>query len=158
MGGDAVEEPAVVADDEHAAGEFEQRVLERPQRFHVQVVGRLVQQQHVASGEHRLREVHPAALAAVERAQLLLLVGALDVEPAEVNSQTVLSASSASRDWSTWAIFTVGPMTILPLSAFSLPVIMRNSVDFPAPLGPMMPTIAPGGTLKERLSMSRRSP
>src|SRR6266849_9260221 len=38
--------------------------------------------------------------------------------PPEMNSQTFLSASSASRDWSTCAIFTVGPITILPLSAF----------------------------------------
>jgi hypothetical protein len=36
---------------------------------------------------------------------------------------------------------------------------MRKSVDLPAPLGPMMPTIAPGGILNERLSIStgRRS-
>ena len=35
---------------------------------------------------------------------------------------------------------------------------MRNSVDLPAPLGPMMPTMAPAGTLKLRLSISSRSP
>jgi len=34
--------------------------------------------------------------------------------------------------WSTCAIFTVGPITILPLSAFSFPVIKcETSVDFP---------------------------
>jgi hypothetical protein len=40
------------------------------------------------------------------------------------------------------------------------PWIMRNRVDLPAPLGPMMPTMAPGGMLKLRLSISsgRRSP
>src|SRR5258708_1679552 len=85
--GDAVEEPAVVADDEHAAGEFDERVLERPQRFHVEVVRRFVEQQDVPSGEHGLREVHPAALAAGQRAQLLLLVGPPDVEPAEVGAR-----------------------------------------------------------------------
>ena len=47
--GDAVEEPAVVADDDHAAGEVEQRVLERAQRVDVEVVGRLVEQQQVAA-------------------------------------------------------------------------------------------------------------
>ena len=46
----------------------------------------------------------------------------------------------------------------MPLSGFSLPAIMRNSVDLPAPFGPMMPTIAPAGTLKLRSSISRRSP
>src|SRR5262249_55231889 len=56
------------------------------------------------------------------------------------------------------AILTVLPMATLPLSAFSLPRISLNNVDLPAPFGPMMPTIAPGGTLKESLSISRRSP
>jgi len=38
VGGDAVEEPAVVRDHQHAAGEFEQRIFQRAQRFHVVVV------------------------------------------------------------------------------------------------------------------------
>ena len=38
VGADAVEKPAVVADDHDAAGKFEQRVFQRAQRFHVQVV------------------------------------------------------------------------------------------------------------------------
>ena len=72
--GDAVEEPAVVRDDEHAAGELEQRVLERAQRLDVEIVRRLVEQQHVAALEQRRREMQPAALAAGERADDLLLV------------------------------------------------------------------------------------
>src|SRR5215510_7543418 len=43
VGGDAVEEPAVVADDHRAARKGEQRVLEGPQRVDVEVVGRLVE-------------------------------------------------------------------------------------------------------------------
>jgi hypothetical protein len=35
---------------------------------------------------------------------------------------------------------------------------MRKSVVLPAPFGPMMPTMPPGGSLKERLSMSSASP
>src|ERR1041385_6957660 len=66
--GDPIEEPAVVADDEHAACEFQERLLERPQRFHVEVVRRLVQQQDVPPGEHRLCEGHAAALPAGGRA------------------------------------------------------------------------------------------
>jgi len=53
---------------------------------------------------------------------------------------------------------TVEPIFTSPLSACSLPVIRRNSVDLPAPFGPMMPTIAPAGTLKLRSSISIRSP
>ena len=56
------------------------------------------------------------------------------------------------------ANFTVEPSTTSPRSAFSRPMIMRNKVDLPAPLGPMMPTIAPAGILKLRLSISNRSP
>ena len=47
--GDAVEEPAIVADDDGAAGEVEQRLLERAQRVDVEIVGRLVEQQQVAA-------------------------------------------------------------------------------------------------------------
>src|SRR5689334_17289744 len=43
--GDAVQEPAVVADDHRAAAETQERLFQRPQRIDVQVVGRLVQQQ-----------------------------------------------------------------------------------------------------------------
>src|ERR1043165_5763250 len=43
VGGDAIEEPAVVRDDQHRSGEFQQRLLERPQRLDVEVVGGLVQ-------------------------------------------------------------------------------------------------------------------
>ena len=49
VGGDAVEEPAIVADDHGAAGERLEAVLEGPQRVDVEVVGRLVEQQHVAA-------------------------------------------------------------------------------------------------------------
>ena len=58
-----------------AAGELQQRVLERAQRVHVEVVGRLVEQQHVAAALEHLGQVQPVALAARELADLLLLVG-----------------------------------------------------------------------------------
>ena len=77
--------------------------------------------------------------------------------PSEIASHTFFLSGNL-RVWSTTDIFTVWPIVILPESGFSLPVIMRKSVDLPAPLGPMMPTIAPGGILNERLSISRRSP
>src|SRR5215218_6216421 len=62
VGRDAVEEPAVVRDDDRAAGEFEQRVLERAQRVDVEVVGRLVEQEQVAAAAQQLREVDAIAL------------------------------------------------------------------------------------------------
>src|SRR4051794_36078199 len=81
---DAVEEPAIVRDHDGAAGELEQRVLERAQRVDVEVVRRLVEQQHVAAAAQQLREMHAVALAAGEVADALLLVAALEVEPRDV--------------------------------------------------------------------------
>ena len=74
VGGDAVEEPPIVADHHRAAREREQRVLERAHGVDVEVVGRLVEQQHVAAlGEH-LGEVDAVALTTGELADRLLLV------------------------------------------------------------------------------------
>ncbi len=73
-------------DDHGAAGEVDQRVLERAQRLHVEVVGRLVEQQDVAAGLQELGHVDAVALAARQQADLLLLVAALEVEGAAVGA------------------------------------------------------------------------
>ena len=62
VGGDAVEEPAVVRDDDRAAGEVEQRLFERAQGVDVEVVGRFVEQQQVAAPLQQLRQVQAVAL------------------------------------------------------------------------------------------------
>src|SRR5688500_6625691 len=61
---DAVEEPAVVADNDDATREVEDRLLERAQRVDVEVVRRLVEQQHIGAGLEHLREMDTVALAA----------------------------------------------------------------------------------------------
>ena len=75
-----------MADDHDAAGELQHRVFQRAQGFHVQVVGRFVQQQHVAALHQRLGQVQAATLAAGQRADQFLLVGALEVEAADVRA------------------------------------------------------------------------
>ena len=70
----------------------------------------------------------------------------------------MLSADSDSRDWSTYASATVGPTRNEPESGASSPTIMRNSVVLPAPLGPMTPTMAAGGSENVSTSISSRSP
>src|SRR3546814_14984540 len=50
------------------------------------LVGRLVEQQHVRPGTQNLGEMHPVALAARELADLLLLVGAAEVEGADIGA------------------------------------------------------------------------
>jgi hypothetical protein len=68
------------------------------------------------------------------------------------------SLASSSRLWSTKAMRAVLPRR--PRRCRAAPHLQSclNRVDLPAPLGPMMPTMAPAGTLKLRLSISRRSP
>src|SRR5258708_1345672 len=77
---DPVEEPAVVADDDDAAAELQERVLERAQRVDVEVVGRLVEEQQIAAALEELGEMDAVALTAREVLDLLLLVRALEVE------------------------------------------------------------------------------
>ena len=86
MGGDAVEEPAVVRDDHHAAAEVLEALFERAESGDVEVVGGFVEEQQVAAGGQELREVHTVALAAGEHADLLLLFRAAEVEARAVGA------------------------------------------------------------------------
>ena len=86
VGTDAVEEPAVVADDHDAAGKFEQRVFQRAQGFHVQVVRGFVQQQHVAALHQGFGQVQATAFTAREHADFLLLVRAVEIEAPAVGA------------------------------------------------------------------------
>src|SRR5687767_6721550 len=79
--GDAIQEPAIVADDDGAAGVIEQRLFQRAQRVDVEVVGRLVEQEEVRSALQQLGKVHAIPFAARERADLALLLPPLEVEP-----------------------------------------------------------------------------
>jgi hypothetical protein len=63
-----------MGDDHRAPGERQERLLQRPQRVGVQVVGRLVQQQQVAAGAQQLGQVQAVALTAGQLGHLGLLV------------------------------------------------------------------------------------
>ena len=60
--------------DHGAAGECEHRLFERPQGFNVEVVGRFVEQQHVATGLEQFGQMHTIAFTAGQVADLLLLI------------------------------------------------------------------------------------
>src|ERR1700722_16665168 len=64
VGGDAVKEPAIVADDDGAAGEILKRLFERAQRINVKVVSGLVKQQDVGARFEHFCQMHAIALAA----------------------------------------------------------------------------------------------
>ena len=78
--------------------------------------------------------------------------------PPDITSYTVLSGRRSSWLWSTYPNWTVSPIAIVPLSGFSAPMIIRNKVVLPTPLGPMIPTIPAWGNEKFKFSMSKRSP
>src|SRR5512132_3478603 len=80
VGGETIEEKAVVANDHGAAGEVLDRFLERTQSLDVEIVGRLVEQEDVATPLQHLGDVDAVALTAGQLADVLLLVLALEVE------------------------------------------------------------------------------
>ena len=49
VGGDAIQEPAVMADHHGAAGEVEERVFEGSERVDVEIVGRLIKEEDVSA-------------------------------------------------------------------------------------------------------------
>ena len=89
--GDAVQEEAVVRDDDGAAGVVGERVFQRAQGLDVEVVGGLVEQQQVGAGLQHLGEMDAVALAARELADLLLLVRPLEVEGADIGAAGCIS-------------------------------------------------------------------
>src|ERR671916_2337736 len=62
--GDAVEEVAVVGDEDYRPGEHLELPLEDLERAYVQVVGRLVEDEAVGLGEHEQEELQACALPA----------------------------------------------------------------------------------------------
>jgi hypothetical protein len=68
----AVEQIAVVRDQDQRAGKFEQILFQDFERGNVEIVGGLVEQQHVGRLEHELGDEHPRPLAAGEVADRLV--------------------------------------------------------------------------------------
>ncbi len=118
VGRDAVEEPAVVRDDDGAAGEGEERLLERAERVDVEVVRRLVEEEEVAGLLHGAGEVEAVHLAPREVADPLLLVGPLEVEHRAPGAAAHLAAADhdlllAARDLLPDRLRLVGPVAVL---------------------------------------------
>src|SRR6185312_3300958 len=103
VGGDTVEEPAIVADDDGAAGKILERLFQRAQRVDVEIVSGLVEQEQVGARLEHLGQVHAIALAARERTDLLLLVRSLEVEIGAIGARIHLALAEqdeilAARD------------------------------------------------------------
>ncbi len=63
---DLIQKVAVVRNDDDRVFKISQKVFQPHDRVYVQVVGRLVEQQHVGIAEERLRQQHPHLITAVE--------------------------------------------------------------------------------------------
>ena len=64
MCGDAVEKPAVVADDDGASCKMFNRFFKGAERVYIEIVGRLIEEQNVRALLQHLREVHSIPFAA----------------------------------------------------------------------------------------------
>ncbi len=77
--GDAIEEIAVVRDEEAGAGIARKEVLQPLDRFGVEVVGRLVEDEEIGPGEQRAAERDAALFAAAERADQAIARGRMEI-------------------------------------------------------------------------------
>ena len=87
VGADAVQEIAVVADDDDAAFEGEERFLEQAQRGEIEVVRRFVEDEDVAAALQDFREDHAAAFAAAELRDLGVDAVVGEKKPPQVGAQ-----------------------------------------------------------------------
>ena len=157
-------------------GNVEQRLLERAQRVDVEIVRRLVEQQQVAAALQQLGQMQAIALAARERADLLLLIAALEVEPRHVRARVdrllaeddlVLAAGDLlphglvgvqrlARLIDVADLHGLADLAACRRPAVSCPTSIRNSVVLPAPFGPITPTMPPRGSVKSRSSIEQQ--
>ena len=87
VGGDAIQEPTVVRDNDGATGESQEGILQGAQRLDVQVVGRLVQQEQVAALLEGQGQVQAVTLTTGEDARRLLLIRPLEAEGRHVGAR-----------------------------------------------------------------------
>ena len=92
VSGDAVEKPAVVGNDDRAPGKLEERLLECAQCVDIEIIGRLVEQQHIGAGLQHLSKVDAVAFTARELTHLLLLVGTPEIEQRTISTAGHLAA------------------------------------------------------------------
>ena len=84
-----------MAYDDGAAGKVLQSLLKSAERIDVDIVGGLVQQEHVALLLEREGQLQPVALTAREHLAQLALVGAGEVEAGQVTAGVDVAAAEA---------------------------------------------------------------
>ena len=84
-----------MTDHHGTSGEVLQTLLQGAQRVHVDIVGRLVEQQHIALLLQRQGELQAVALTTRERAAELALVGAREIEARDVGACVHVASTHA---------------------------------------------------------------
>ena len=95
MRADTIEEPAVVADDDGTAGKGLKTFFECSQGVHVDIVGRLVEQQHIAlllQGDGQMQTV---TLTTRQHTAFLFLVSTAEVKTTKVCTHVDILTSHA---------------------------------------------------------------
>ena len=161
---DAVEEVAVVADEDDGAGIVAQHFLQHVERLEVEIVGRLVEHQQVRGLGQRARQHQPAALAAREHAAAACAPARARTGSPSCSRRRASAgrrpspcrrgrrsaprrASSSGRGCRgpgrAWPSARLAPSRTSPLSGASAPVSRLTSVVLPLPFGPTMPMRSP---------------
>ena len=96
--GDPLEEVAVVGDHDQRAGPAVEEVLEHGQGLDVEVVGRLVEQQHVGLGQQQPQQLEPPPLAAGQVADRAVQPVAGEAEPLAAAGVAVIVLPVAEVD------------------------------------------------------------
>src|SRR4051794_14882028 len=178
---DAFDEPAVVADDDERAGPPVEEILEGGERVDVEVVRRLVEQQHVGLGHEQAHQLKAAPLAAGEVAHERPTAVAVEAEalrdlaggelaavaqrdpPADLgqrlehakvagNLHRVLAQVRESHRR------TVAPRSTVPASGARTPESTSTSVVLPDPFAPTTATRSPGPRRHVASRTTTRSP
>lgn len=80
MRGNAIEEPAVVADHHGTTAEILNALFQRAKRGNVKIVGGFVKKEKIAAGTKKFGQMDTVALTAGKDANLLLLIRSPEVE------------------------------------------------------------------------------
>ena len=177
VGSDAVEEPTVVGDDDGAAGECQEGIFQRAESLDVKVVGRLIQQEQIATLLEGESQVQTVALTAGQNAGRLLLVRTLEAKGRDIGTRghfdiADLDEVQAVRDDLPQRLVRVNTgarlVDIADLDGLAdrqLATIERLEADdslkqsgLTDAIGPMTPTMPLRGSEKDRPLMSERSP
>src|SRR6185436_17545106 len=84
---DAIEKPPIVRNHHRTTREILERLFQRAQRVDVEIVCRLIEQQHVRAFLQHLREMNAIALTARQHPDLLLLIRTREIEPRHVSTR-----------------------------------------------------------------------